>query len=358
MTRGWTPLTPQPPRRHSRWPLAVLPLALLALVLLIPRPAQVDAHAYPLHAPAATATPEPVSSLPERIQPTLPSDETRTLSVPTQHLIKGRMLLIDESHPLPEGYTPEDTFSVLNYTQGRVACRDQTAVSGQDTLDALVQLFADARQQRIVQFTVFAGTRSAEQHRLLLTDTLADLSRDMPLEEALRAAREAVCSPDCTEHQTPWAIDLRLCPVWNGTPLDEPYTTTAAGRWLIQHAWEYGFILRWPDTPSSAHSCRPWHLRYVGRAHAMLMHALDATFEEYLSLLHEHGTLTLHDENNAPLAAAICCTAGEHQTSFTLPVAEIEDLSLDNTGYAIAACLFTSPSGSSSAATAQTAHDQ
>jgi len=356
MTRGWTPLTPQPPRRHSRWPLAMLPLALLTLVLLIPRSAQVDARAYPLHAPVSTVTPEPVSPLPERLQPHLPSGETRTLSVPTQHLAKGRMLLVDEAHPLPEGYTPGDTFSVLNYTQGRVACRDQTAVSGQDTLDALVQLFTTARGERIVQFTVFAGTRSAEQHRLLLTDTLADLSRDMPLEDALRTARDAVCSPDCTEHQTPWAIDLRLCPVWNGAPLAEPYAATEAGRWLMEHCWEYGFILRWPDAHISAHSCRPWHLRYVGRAHAMLMHALDVTFEEYLSLLREYGTLTLYDENNAPLAAAICCTAGEHQTSFTLPVAEIEDLSLDNTGYAIAACLFTSPTVASSAATAQSAH--
>lgn len=357
MTRGWTPLTPQPPRRHSRWPLAALPLVLLALMLL-PRPAQVDAHAYPLHAPAVTMVPELVPPFPERIHPSLPPGATRTLSVPTQHLEKGHMLLIDESHPLPEGYMPGDTFSVLNYTQGRVACRDQAAVSGLDTLDALAQLFVAARQERIVQFTVFAGTRSAEQHRLLLTDTLADLSRDMPLEDALRAARQAVCSPDCTEHQTPWAIDLRLCPVWNGAPLAEPYAASNAGRWLMAHAWEYGFVLRWPDAPISAHSCRPWHLRYVGRAHAMLIHALDVTFEEYLSLLHEHGILTLYDENNAPLAAAICRAAGEHQTSFNLPIAAIEDLSLDNTGYAIAACLFTSPAGASSAATAQPAHDR
>lgn len=345
MTRGWMPVPPQPPPRRSRRPLWLIPVLLLGGILFWPRPAQVDHQTYPLHAPAVTAEPAQTSPLPERIRTFLPQGETQHLSVPTQHLMKGRMLLIDEAHPLPDDYLPGDTFSVLSHTQGRVACRDLSAVSGQDTLEALAQLFAAARQERIVQFTVFAGTRSAEQQRLLLTDTLAEFSRDMPLEEALCAARLAVASVDCTEHQTAFAIDLRLCPVWNGAPLDQPYASSPAGQWLAEHCWTYGFILRWPEAKPSPHSCRAYHLRYVGRAHAMLMHALDVSFEEYLTLLHQHGILTLYNENGAPLAAAICSPAGEHQTSFTLPMAVIDDLSLDNTGYAIASCLFNESAG-------------
>lgn len=343
MVRGWNPSPPPSrPVRRSRWPLWSLPILLLAAVLLWPRPARVDTQVYPLHAQVQPVSEEPASALPSCIRPGLPEDApAQHLTVPTQHLMKGRMLLIDESHPLPDGYVPADTLAVLNYTQGRVSCRNLTAVSGQDTLDALTGLFAAARVERIVQFTVFAGTRSAEQQRILLTDTLADLSRDMSLEEALLTARQAVASPDCSEHQTAWAVDIRLCPIWNGAPLDTPYAATEAGRWLTEHCWEYGFIRRWPEAQPAAHSCRAWHLRYVGRVHAMLMHALDVTFEEYLLLLHQYGSLTLYDENDAPLAAAVCRSAGEHQTSFTLPVAEIEDLSLDNMGWAVAACLFT-----------------
>ncbi len=343
MVRCWRPSPPpHQPVRRRRWPLWGLPLLLLAVLVWWPRPAQVDPQIYPLHAPAEITHPEPSSTLPSCVRPVLPEGiPTQQLTVPTQHLMKGKLLLIDEGHPLPDGYTPADTFSVLNHTKGRVASRDLTAVSGEDTLSALVELFADARNERIVQFTVFAGTRSSEQQRILLTDTLADLSRDMPIENALLAARQAVASPDCSEHQTAWAVDVRLCPIWNGTPLDTPYTATEAGRWLTAHCWEHGFIHRWPEARPAAHSCRAWHLRYVGRAHAMLMHALDASFEEYLDLLHQYGTLTLYDENDAPLAAAVCRSAGEHQTSFTLPVAEIEDLSLDNIGWAVAACLFT-----------------
>lgn len=348
MVRGWSPSPPPPqPARPRRWPLWCIPLLLLAALVWWPRPAQVDRQVYPLHAPVEKKEVQPVSTLPACVRPGLPEGiPTQQLTVPTQHLMKGKLLLIDESHPLPDGYTPADTFAVLNHTQGRVACRDLTAVSGEDTLSALTELFAAARNDRILQFTVFAGTRSGEQQRILLTDTLAYLSRDMPLESALLAAREAVASPDCSEHQTAWAVDVRLCPIWNGTPLDTPYAATEAGRWLLAHSWEYGFIHRWPDAQPAAHSCRAWHLRYVGRSHALLMHALDVPFEDYLALLHQHGSLTLYDENNAPLAAAVCRSAGEHQTSFTLPCGEIDDLSLDNTGWAVAACLFTESCGS------------
>lgn len=341
MTRGWTPQPQNFPARRSHRTLWCLSALLLAAAFFWPRAPRPDVQTYPLHAPAQPTDAAPVSSLPACMLAGLPKGEAVTVSVPTQHLMKGRMLLIDESHPLPDDYLPGDTFSVLSYTQGRVACRDLTAVAGQDTLDALAQLFTAARHARIVQFTVFSGARSGEQQRILLTDTLADLSRDMPLEEALRAAVLAVGSVDCTEHQTPWAVDLRLCPVWNGAPLDQPYSATEAGRWLAEHCWEYGFILRWPGAEPAPHSCRAYHLRYVGKAHAMLMHALDASFEEYLALLHAHGQLTLFNEKGAPRAAAVCQPAGEHQTSFLLPAASIDDLSLDNTGWAVASCLFT-----------------
>lgn len=340
MTRGWSPT---PPRRKKHWQFA---LCLLLLPLFVPRPAQVDVHT-PASTPAPTAVP-----LPACVQAGLPSGDTQQLAFTRAELLQGRLLLVDETHPLPEDYTPADTFAVLGSTQGRVECRDLAAVSGKDTLDALVSLFAAARQARFVQFTVFAGTRSPEQQRILLTDTLSAFARDMPLQTALLSAVDAVGSVDCSEHQLPWAVDVRLCPQWNGTPLAQPYEDSAAGRWLLQHLWEHGFIRRWADAVPTDHCCRAYHLRYVGRAHAMLMHALNVTLEQYLDLLHQHRALTLYDEKGAPLACAVCQPAGERQTLFTLPAAQVEDASLDNTGYAVVACLFTAGNATPSQATA------
>lgn len=339
MVRGWRPVQEPAPRRKRPFRLVWL-TPLLVCLALIPQPAPKDQQAYPLPAKAVpAAAPAKPAALPDNVHPGLPEGDSHALAVPLRRLEQGRMLLIDETHPLPEGFIPADVLAILQYTQGRVACRDLAAVSGQDTLDALAELFATARNERIVQLTVFAGTRSREQQRLLLTDALAAFSRDMPLEDALRAARSAVASPDCSEHQTPWAVDIRVCPVWNGAPDDAPLQSSDAGRWLANNCWRFGFILRWPEAEPAAHSCRAYHLRYVGRAHAMLMHALNATFEEYLALLHQYHALTLLDQNNAPLACAVCTPAGEQQTTFILPVTDAEDVSLDNQGWAVASCL-------------------
>ena len=196
---------------------------------------------------------------------------------------------------------------------------------------------------------VFAGSRSPEQQRILLTDTLAALSRDMSLDEALSAARATVASPGYSEHQTAWAVDIRVCPQWNGAPLAESREESEDGRWLIENCWRYGFIRRYPGADPRDGSCRAYHLRYVGCAHASLMHALGLSLEDYLSLLHRQRALTLYDEaSGAPLCSAVCVEAEARQTLFTLPEdASVEDLSLDNLGFAVVSCVYgaTSPTG-------------
>ena len=200
-----------------------------------------------------------------------------------------------------------------------------------------------------MSLVAFAGSRSPEQQRILLTDTLAALSRDMSLDEALSAARAAVASPGYSEHQTAWAVDIRVCPQWNGAPLAESMEESADGRWLMENCWRYGFIRRYPRADPRDGSCRAYHLRYVGCAHASLMHALDLSLEDYLSLLHNQRTLTLYDEaSGAPLCSAVCAEAEARQTLFILPEdASVEDLSLDNLGFAVVSCVYgaTSPTG-------------
>ena len=41
---------------------------------------------------------------------------------------------------------------------------------------------------------------------------------------------------------------------------------TKAGKWLAANAWQYGFILRYPDgqTATTGYQFEPWHFRYVG----------------------------------------------------------------------------------------------
>ena len=66
--------------------------------------------------------------------------------------------------------------------------------------------------------------------------------------------------------------------------LDDTQEQTGETRWLHSHAWEYGFILRYPkdkeDITGIAYEA--WHYRYVGKEAAAYLHQTDLTLEEYL----------------------------------------------------------------------------
>lgn len=277
-------------------------------------------------------------SFPAQIMPGLPGYATQRLTVTMQRLEQGRMLQVDEAHPIPEGVDAPNTFNILGYTHGRVACRDQQAQLGKDALIALEDMCVDARNQGIGYITVTAATRSQEQQRNLLNEKAAQLSRSMPLEEAVVQAKKHVQPPGCAEHQLPWTVDIRICRGWDKLPEEEALSASEEGRWLTEHAWMYGFIQRWKDADPLQDDHRPYCFRYVGEVHARLMHEMNVGYEEYLALLHVYGALTLYNENGAPVLSAVCAEAGERHTVFEVPEnVKIDDASLDNTGYALLA---------------------
>ena len=57
------------------------------------------------------------------------------------------------------------------------------------------------------------------------------------------AARE-VAFPGTSEHQLGLAMDIVDL---NNQNLDESQEDTAVQKWLMEHSWEYGFILRYPS---------------------------------------------------------------------------------------------------------------
>ena len=71
--------------------------------------------------------------------------------------------------------------------------------------------------------------------------------------------------------------------------LDDAQEDTDVQRWLIDHSWEYGFVLRYPNTKSDVTGIiyEPWHYRYVGRDAAREIHDRGLCLEEFLELLSE-----------------------------------------------------------------------
>jgi D-alanyl-D-alanine carboxypeptidase len=88
--------------------------------------------------------------------------------------------------------------------------------------------------------------------------------------------------PGHSEHQLGVAVDFRSDPPVD--TLDSEWGKTAAGRWMRNHAWEYGFVMSYPKgkLDITCYDFEPWHFKYVGRDVAAAIHASGLTQREYL----------------------------------------------------------------------------
>ncbi len=110
----------------------------------------------------------------------------------------------------------------------------------------------------------------------------AGYSRETAVEEAGRW----VAVPGTSEHQTGLALDI-VSAGYQG--LTRRQADTAEQKWLMEHCWEYGFILRYPEDKCDVTGIgyEPWHYRYVGREAAQAMRDSGQCLEEYLEALEE-----------------------------------------------------------------------
>ena len=74
----------------------------------------------------------------------------------------------------------------------------------------------------------------------------------------------------------------------NNQTLNRTQAETKVQQWLMEHCWDYGFILRYPEgtTDITGIIFEPWHYRYVGIPVAKAMQENGLTLEEYLDAVH------------------------------------------------------------------------
>ncbi|MEC1180694.1 M15 family metallopeptidase [Metasolibacillus meyeri] len=123
----------------------------------------------------------------------------------------------------------------------------------------------------------FSGFRSYEYQTTLYTNYV---NRD-----GQKAADRYSARPGYSEHQTGLAYDIGEKgreSLW----LTSEFGETPAGKWLHQHAHEYGFILRYPQGKEAitGYMYESWHFRYIGNELAKAVYEANTTLEEYLGL--------------------------------------------------------------------------
>ena len=69
--------------------------------------------------------------------------------------------------------------------------------------------------------------------------------------------------------------------------IDSSFEGTEESQWLINNAYKYGFILRFPKGKEdiTGYKYEPWHYRYVGQEAAKVIYENDLTLESIMLIM-------------------------------------------------------------------------
>lgn len=180
--------------------------------------------------------------------------------------VPWNLIVVNMEREIPEGYDPE-TKEILD--------------SGYE-LDARVTPHYEemyrAGKKDGVTLTPFSGHRSYERQRINynnLTETyMARYGLDR--KAAAKKAATVILPPGTSEHNIGLAMDI--CNTYDS------FANTAEYAWLMENAYKYGFILRYPKEKEDVTGIvyEPWHWRYVGVEYAKKIKDSGLCLEEYL----------------------------------------------------------------------------
>ena len=211
----------------------------------------------------------------------------------TDVLADSLPMLVNKDHPVAEDFVPANLVlltEVLDASLVNVKNKDTMAVRA--AAEALEVMLEAAKADGIKNWQINTAYRSIADQKKLLDNRIRQYMKnnpDMSRSRARARALRTVAEPGCSEHQLGLAIDINV-------PGASSFSGTRQCRWLHAHCWEYGFIVRYTEEKKAitGFEAEAWHIRYVGRDHAVRIRDLGLCLEEYLEGIAE-GTITLPD---------------------------------------------------------------
>lgn len=181
------------------------------------------------------------------------------LNINKSDLTKDHLVLVNKYFQLDENYEPTDLNKVtIGYGYLRKAAND-----------ALIKMNAEAKTDNINLYVTSSFRPYSTQERLYNNY----VNNDGVMEADRYSAR-----PGHSEHQTGLAIDF-IRPGGSFSTFHESNDF----EWLIDNAYKYGFILRYPENKEdiTGFMYESWHYRYVGEEIALYIHENKITYDEY-----------------------------------------------------------------------------
>lgn len=214
------------------------------------------------------ATPEPTPE--PTVEPTPTPEPTIDPAVFTD--INSLLVVANKAHKLPEGYEPSDLVDANAYGgRGTIA-----PYMRQEAAEALGQMTSAAQEDGV--YLMFSSAYRSESYQ-------SQLYYGYVNSYGVERADRISARPGYSDHQTGLALDF----IENGpADLRTEFEDTASGKWLKDHAHEYGFIMRYPKDKETitGYNYEPWHFRYIGVDYATAIYNVDPfySFEEYFDV--------------------------------------------------------------------------
>ena len=193
--------------------------------------------------------------------------ETLSTTAP-QNDLAGNLFLVNREWRVSKDYVPVVVEADV---------RGQVRNMQPDAAAALEKMFAAChREMPDVTLVSVSGYRSYGKQSSIYQRKLNNVSGSRA------RADKYVARPGASEHQLGLAMDVGQ--MKSKTGLNASFGSTKGGKWLREHCWEYGFILRydegWEDV--TGYSYEPWHVRYVGPEFAKRIHLENVPLEIFL----------------------------------------------------------------------------
>lgn len=145
-------------------------------------------------------------------------------------------------------------------------------------------MLADARASGINP-EICSAYRSTKYQTTLYNNKINEyLRKGFNREQATEQASKWVTTPGTSEHEIGLSLDIIDN---NYQILDENQENTPVQKWLMEHCYEYGFILRYPTEKRDITKINyePWHYRYVGVKDAMIIKEKGYCLEKYIEYI-------------------------------------------------------------------------
>ncbi len=214
------------------------------------------------HSVVLTPTPAP--------QPTAQGDPGYTTD--------GMPILVNREILLSESYAPGELVDMASYCDPNLVIIKHDGTQGERiAVDALMAMLQYAHNEGLTTWQVSAGYRTLQYQQELFDDSVQDfLDQGFSLANAQSATRLTVADPGASEHHLGLAFDI--------TVPGKYFVDTQQSVWLAENCWDWGFIIRYTKEKEdiTGYLAEPWHIRYVGTQHSLIMKRENLCLEEYL----------------------------------------------------------------------------